>query len=123
MKTLSVLFLLAVCALPLAAQTPDTPPSVQEDGTTMIIDTTIISRLTLEVYPNPSPAQVDVQVDLPVSTSGHLELLNGAGKTLRSWKVKERTLLHVPVIGLTARRYWLRLGTDAAVVTKPLVVQ
>ena len=123
MKTLPVLLLLAACALPLAAQTTDNLPTDPGAAEKSGIDTTTVSSLALDVYPNPSPGQVDVQVDIPRRDSGHLELLNGAGKTLRSWKVKEPALLHIPLTGLAAGRYWFRLGTDAAVVTKLLVVQ
>ncbi len=79
--------------------------------------------LTLDVYPNPTSGQVDVQANIPDGGKGYVELLNMVGQVLSSWNIHESTLLHVPLTGLPSGQYWLRLGTDAHVEIKPLVVQ
>ncbi|MCB2203874.1 DNRLRE domain-containing protein [bacterium] len=79
--------------------------------------------LKLDVYPNPSSTQVEIKAELPEGSRGYVELLNSVGQVLLSWDVEGSTLLHLPLTGYASGQYWLRLGTDAQVEIKSLVVQ
>ncbi|MDT8323555.1 MAG: DNRLRE domain-containing protein [Bacteroidota bacterium] len=81
------------------------------------------SPLKLDIYPNPTSAQVEVYAELPDGGRGYVELLNLAGQVISSWDLHESTLLHIPLTGLASGQYWLRFGTDADVQIKPLIVQ
>ena len=82
-------------------------------------------KLTVTVYPNPSSSDTSVDVQLKGSQSFSVGLFDSAGRQLRttSYTDMPSTHLTLPVTGLSAGVYIIRVKTDSETATKRLLVQ
>ena len=56
------------------------------DGSTPVHPAMAPETIQLEIYPNPASEQADVRAILPPGQYGSMELLDAAGRLLRSWE-------------------------------------
>ncbi len=81
------------------------------------------ASMDLEIFPNPASGQVDIHAKLPAGNAGYVDLLNELGHVLRSWDVSGQQQLHLSLTGFASGHYWLRIGNDAGVAVKQLIVR
>jgi hypothetical protein len=83
-----------------------------------------VQEIFAEIFPNPAHDKARLAVSCPIPTDLYLNLVDGTGKTLRSWKVEKATEQNIPidVQNLSAGVYQVRIFTEGQQLNRKLVV-
>jgi hypothetical protein len=104
--------------------------AVQGRSATMMVDTDPntstpidpVSTLSLQLYPNPSHAKLQVALAGEAQLQGW-QLMNQEGQILRSAATSPTQTVQIPTLDLSAGLYLLRLITDRGLLTRKVMVQ
>ena len=82
-------------------------------------------KLTINVYPNPTTSDPSVDVQLKGVQSFSVDLLDATGRQLRTttYTNSPSSRVSLPVTGLAAGMYIVRVKTDSETISKRLLVQ